>query len=198
MQFSACSPQKDTVASRGLQNLTARYNILYNGRELLKESEQNIQLSYQDNYDVLISAYKEPNEQLSQPELKKLDDVILKANSIINDKSQSKYVDDAYFLVAKANFLKSNFFNATEFFTYIYNSYPKQAELRQAALVYKARSLMNSDRFAEAKTTLDTAFKNLSTEKKSIAELYATNAQLAIYANQDEEAVNLLEKAISF
>ena len=197
-QLSGCSAQKDTVASRGMQNLTARYNILYNARELLKESQQTIELSYQDDYDVLISAYKEPNETLSQPELTKLDDVILKANSIINDKSQSKYVDDAYLVIAQANFLKSNFYNATEFFNYIFNSYPKQPELRQAALAYKARSLMNSERFEEAESTLDTAFKYLSSEKKSVADLYATRAQLAIYGNKDEEAIVDLQKAIDF
>ena len=197
LQFPACTSTKETVASRGMQNLTARYNILYNGRELLKESEQNIQLAYLDNYDVLISVYKEPNETLSQPELQKLDGVILKANAIINDKSQSKYVDDAYFLIAEANFLKSNFYNAAEFFSYIINSYPKQYELKQAALAYKTRSLMNSERFSEAKSTLDTAFKYLETEKKSVADLYAAKAQLALYARDDEEAASLLGKAIS-
>ncbi|NEU07570.1 tetratricopeptide repeat protein [Flavihumibacter sp. R14] len=195
--LAACSSQNESVTSRGMQNLTARYNILYNARELLKESERNIELSYQDNYDILISAYKEPNEALSQPELKKLDDVILKSNSIINDKSQSKYVADAYFLIARANFLKSNFYNATEFFSYIYSSYPKQAELKQAALAYKARSLMNSERFSEAQTTLDTAFKYIDTEKRSVADLYATSAQLAIYRREDPKAASLLEKAIS-
>lgn len=194
---SACSSQKDSMTSRGMQNLTARYNILYNARELLKESEQNINLASRDNYDVLISAFKEPDEALSQPEVKKMDDVILKANSIINDKSQSKYVDDAYLVIAKANFLKSNFFNATEFFSYIYNTYPQQFELRQAALVYKARALMNSDRMSEAKATLDTAFKYLETEKKSVSNLYAVKAQLAIYGRKDEEAAALLEKAIA-
>jgi tetratricopeptide (TPR) repeat protein len=194
--FAACSAQKDTVTSRGMQNLTARYNILYNARELLKESEQNIQLASQDNFDVLITAFKEPNESLSQAEIKKMDDVILKANTIINDKSQSRYVDDAYFVIAKANFLKSNFYNATEFFSYIYSSYPKQLELKQASLGYKARALMNSDRFSEAEVTLDTAFKYLDAEKKSVADLYAVKAQLAIYGRKDEEAANLLAKAI--
>ena len=194
--LAACSSQKESVTSRGMQNLTARYNILYNAREILKESERNIALSYQDNYDVLISVYKEPNESLSQPELKKLDDVILKANTIVNDKSQSKYVDDAYFLIGKANFLKSNFYNATEFFTYVYTSYPKQAELRQAALAYKIRSLINSERWAEAESTLDTAFKYIETEKSSVADLHAIAAQMAIYRREDAKAVTLLEKAI--
>ncbi len=195
-QISACSSQKETATSRGMQNLTARYNILYNAREILNESEFNIKAAYQDDFDVLISAYQEPSELLSQPELKKLDGVILKANAIVNDKSQSKYVDDAYFLIAKANFLKSNFYNAVEFFDYVFKSYPKQPELRQAALYYKARSLINAERFTEAEATLDSAFKYIDTEKKSVADIYATAAQLAIYGRQDAQAADLLGKAL--
>ena len=181
-----------------MQNLTARYNILYNAREVLKESEQNIRIAYQDNFDVLLDVYEEPNEDISQPEQPKLDEAIIKANSIINDKSQSKYVDDAYFVIAKANFLKANFYNAAEFFTYIYSSYPKQPELRQLSLVYKARSLMNSERFTEAETILDTALKNISTEKKAVADVYASRAQLALYGRKDAEATEMLKNAVRF
>jgi tetratricopeptide (TPR) repeat protein len=184
------------VASRGMQNLTAHYNILYNAKELVNESERNIQLAYSDNYDRVIPVYKEPNETLSQAEIKKLDDAILKANTIANEKSLSKYVDDAYFLIGKANHLKSNFFNAVEFFNYVYNNYPQQKEIRQAALAWKARSLIASDRLEEAESTLDTALKNIRTEKKSVADIYAAQAQLRIYARQDTQAISLLEKAI--
>ncbi len=198
IQIAGCTSQKDTVAGRGMQNLTARYNILYNAREILNESEQNIKIAYQDNYDVLLDVYEEPNEGISQSEQKNLDDAILKANSIVNDKSQSKYVDDAYFVIAKANFLKANFYNAAEFFTYIYSSYPKEPELRQISLVYKARSLMNSERFTEAEAVLDTALKNIGTEKKAMADVYASRAQLALYARKDAEAAEMLKKAIAF
>lgn len=179
-----------------MQNLTAHYNILYNAKELVNESERNIQLAYSDNYDRLISVYKEPNEILSQPELKKLDDAILKANTIANEKSLSKYVDDAYFLIGQANHLKSNFYNAVEFFNYVYSNYPEEKSIRQAALAWKARSLIASDRLVEAERTLDTAINNIDIEKKSVADIYATRAQLHIYARQDEEAISLLAKAI--
>ena len=179
-----------------MQNLTAHYNILYNAKELINLSEKNIQINYADNYDRLISVYKEPNESLSQSELKNLDDALLKANTIANEKSLSKYVDDAYFLIAKANHLKSNFFNAVEFFNYVYANYPAEKEIRQAALAWKARSLIASDRLEEAESSLDTAIRNIESEKKSVADIYATRAQLYIYAKQDEEAINLLEKAL--
>ena len=195
---SACNSQKENVASRGMQNLTAHFNILYNAKELVSESERNIQLASLDNYDRVISVYKEPNEALSQAEIKNLDEAILKANTIANEKSLSNYVDDAYFLIAKANHLKSNFFNAAEFFTYVYNSYPDEKEIKQASLAWKARSLIQSDRFEEAEITLDTALKYISTEKKSVADIYATRAQLHIYAHEDDQAIALLAKAIKF
>src|SRR5690606_13330924 len=74
--------------------------------------------------------------------------------------------------------------------------YPDEEELRQAALAWKARSLMQSERFEEAESTLDTAFKYIKTEKKSVADIYATRAQLHLYAGEDEEAIALLEEAI--
>lgn len=196
--LAACDSQKQTVASRGMQNLTAHYNILYNAGKLIDESERNIQLGTIDNYDRIISVYKEPTEAAAQAEIKNLDDAILKANTIANEKSLSNYVDDAYFLIAKANHLKANFFNASEFFTYVYNSYPEEKELKQAALAWKARSLIESERFDEAEATLDTALKYIKTEKESVADIYAARAQLHLYAREEEQAITLLEQAIKY
>ena len=196
--FAACDSQKQTVASRGMQNLTANFNILYNANLLVDESERNIQFVTVDDYERLIPVYKEPLEATAQGEIKKLDEAILKANVIANEKSLSSYVDDAYFLIAKANHLKANFFNASEFFTYVYKSYPDEKELRQAALAWKARSLIQSERYEEAEATLDTALKYIKIEKESVADIYATRAQLHLYAQEDEQAITLLEQAIKF
>lgn len=195
--FSSCNSQKETVASRNMQNLTAHFNILYNATEIVNESEKNIQLAHTDDFDRLISVYKEANETSSQGELAKLDQAILKANVIANEKSLSKYVDDAYFLIGKSNHLKSNFFNAVEFFDYVYQNYPKEKGIKQASLAWKTRSLIASDRLDEAYNSIDTALKYIATEKKSVADIYAIRAQLHIYAKEDEQAITMLKKAIN-
>jgi len=192
----SCNSQKETAASRNMQNLTAQYNILYNAKEIVNESERNIQSAYTDDYDRIISVFKEPNENSSQGELSKLDQAILKSNTIANEKSQSKYVDDAYFLIGKSNHLKSNFFNAVEFFDYVYLNYPKEKKIKQAALAWKTRSLIASDRLEEAYNTIDSALKYISIEKRSVADIYAIRAQLHIYAQEDVQAISMLEKAI--
>lgn len=197
LSFFSCNSKKETVASRNMQNLTAHFNILYNATELVNESEKKIQLAQNDDFDRLISVFKEPNETISQGELGKLDQAILKANAIANEKSLSKYVDDAYFLIGKSNHLKSNFFNAVEFFDYVYQNYPKEKGIKQASLAWKTRSLIASDRLEEAYNSIDNALKYIATEKKSVAHIYAIRAQLHIYAKEDEQAITMLKKAIA-
>jgi len=196
LSFYSCNSTKETVASRNMQNLTAQFNILFNANELINESDRNIQLAHSDDYDRVISVFIEPNEAISQSELGKLDEAILKANKIANEKSLSMYVDDAYFLIGKSNHLKSNFFNAVEYFNYVYSNYPEEKEIRQAALTWMARSLILSDRIEEAYKAVDTALKYVSIEKKSAAYIYATRAQLHIYAHEDDQAISFLQKAI--
>ncbi len=194
----ACNSQKETLVNRGMHNLTAFYNILFNATQIVDESQRNIETAYQDNFETLLSVYKEPNETISQSEAKRLDDAIFKANKIINDKSQSVYVPDAYLLIAKANYLKSNFFNAIEFLNYLSGSYPGEKEITQPALVWKARSLMQLNKLKEAGVLLDTALKYKDSDKKTTSDIYATRAQLFIQSRLYIEAIGDLEKALQF
>lgn len=194
--LTACFSQKNTLFNRNLQNLTAHYNILYNANLLLAESEEDMRLAYKDNYDHLIPVYQEPNDALSQPQVPKLDEALIKANKIINQKTQSHYIGDAYFIIAKANYLKSNFFNALGFFDYVYEKYRKQDDLGQASLAWKARSLIQLELLDEAQATLDSALKYINLKKRSAADIYAIRAQMHIYKNQNEEAATSLLKAL--
>ncbi|MDB5119383.1 MAG: tetratricopeptide repeat protein [Sphingobacteriales bacterium] len=191
----SCNSQKETIANQGIQNLTARYNILFNANEILKESEQNISAAYQEDYEQIIHVYIEPNEIISQSEIAKLDEVITKSNTIINEKGQSKYVDDAYFLIAKANYYKSNFFNAAEFLTYLINSNPNNKKLKLSAFTWKARALIALERYSDAKENLDSASKYILNNKKAIVDFHAVYAQLLIIRKNYEEAAREISTA---
>lgn len=179
-----------------MQNLTARYNIIYNANILLEESENNIDRSYIDNYAQLLSLYKEPSEATSATEITNLDSVIKKANTIINDKLHSNYVDDAYLLVAKSNYLKSQFYNAAEYFNYLINNYPLEKDIKQESLVWKTRALLQLENITEASNTIDTALKYIETSKENKADVYATYAQFLITTGKPAEAIPVLEKAL--
>ncbi|TZF81283.1 tetratricopeptide repeat protein [Pedobacter sp. BS3] len=197
---SACASNKDTVTSRGMQNLTARYNILFNAKELLRQSRENIEQNQPVDYDHLLSVYVEPNETSAQAESTNLDSVIIKANAIINDKAHSNYVDDAYLLIGKANYYKANYFNAAEFFKYVSVTYPQNKPLCAEAWGWEARSLLQLKKPDEASAYLDSALNYVQTAKKlkkSIAvAIYATQAQFDIRTGNQEHAITMLEKAL--
>ena len=194
--YTSCISPKDSVASRGMQNLTARYNIIYNANILLEESSENIEKAHIDNYGQLLSVYKEPSETISASEIKQLDSVINKANSIVNEKLHSNYVDEAYMLIAKANYLKSQFFIAAEYFSYLNTNYPDEKDVRQESLAWKARALLQLQNIEEASKTIDTALKYIAISPKHAADVYAVSAQLAITQNQDLAAIEALKNAL--
>src|SRR5690606_27990739 len=104
---------------------------------------------------------------------KLLDSVILKANTIINEKAQSDYLDNAYFLIAEANFLKGNFYNAAEFYSYIYSNYPKETELAQLSRINKAYALLSLNNIDGANAMLDSALKYSEGSNETRADLFA-------------------------
>ena len=196
---TGCGTSKDTASSRGMQNLTSRYNILYNANILLEQSIRDLDAAYPEDYGNLLSVYKEPTEAAAQSISGNLDSVQQKAKTIIDEKLYSSYVDDAYFLIAQANYYKARFFTAAEFFTYVFNSYPDSKLLRQKSSIFQARSILQLDNFQEAGPFLDTAFKHLNDTKqtkRTAADLYATTAQYLIKMGKELQAIDTLEKAI--
>ncbi|EOR92717.1 TPR domain protein [Arcticibacter svalbardensis MN12-7] len=181
-----------------IQNLTARYNIIYNAENLLNKCRETTERSIIDDYTHILPVYKEPINETAESNSKSLDSVIQKANSIILKKTESKYVDDAYFLIAEANFQKANYFDAAEFYTYIYTSYPDDLRLSQLAKSRKARALIQLNYPFQAEAILDSAFvlKNAPSSKEALTDLYATKAQLLIFQNRFMDAEEMINQAL--
>ncbi len=196
LAFGACGTGQNGLAGIGMQNLTAKYNLLFNARELLKESERNIYASYRFNFNQLLPVFIEPDTKMAQSELKRLDEVIVKSNRIANEKGNSSVVDEAYLLIGQANHYKANHFNAVEFFQYVYQFFPAEKEKKQLALIWKSRSLMELKRFDEAQSAIDTAIKYLKNAKRYAAEAHASKAKLFIIQGNYTEAAKSLTRAV--
>lgn len=179
-----------------IQNLTARYNVIYNAENLLNKCRETTEKGIIDDYTQLLPVYKEPINETAESNGPLLDSIIQKANSIILQKSESKYVDDAYFLIAEANFQKANYFDAAEFYTYIYTSYPEEISLSQLAKSRKARALIQLNYPYQAESTLDSAFKQIEHSESALADLYAIKAQLLIFQDRFTEAEEMIHQAL--
>ncbi len=200
IMFSAgCSFQKKSGFNRFMQNTTTHYNILYNANELLRLKNETYSTSYIDQYGDILSVYQDTIAHTDATD-KDLEAVITKANTIINEKEQSKYIGDAYLLLGKANFLDGKFFNAVEFFSYVLRSYPNQFKLRQEAAAWKVRSLLYLNNYAEAKEALDTAFVNPDPEKYKhfSSAVYAAALQYDINTQNYADGITAATNAIKY
>lgn len=198
----SCSSQKDSATSRSMQNLTARYNYIYNSNVLLTNHQLELAETHVDNYDQILPVYLGPEIDNTQPDvslnLKSMDDIIKKSQTIILEKSYSNYLDEAYLLLGKANFFNGNYFNAAEYFDYTTKAYKKITYSYLEALNWKARSLMQLRRISEANQVLDTLEALIPSIKsrKRLAGPFATLAQMCIYLKNDTAAISYIKDAI--
>jgi tetratricopeptide (TPR) repeat protein len=185
-----------------MQNLTARYNYIYNSNVILTGHQQELTENYADNYDQVLPVYLGPEADNttagSSLNLKPMDDISKKAQVIILEKSYSNYLDDAYILLGKANFFNGNYFNAVEYFDYTIKTYKKNTNSYLEALNWKARSLMQLKRISEANQVLDTLEALIPTikSKKRLAASLATLAQMCIYQKNNTAAISYLKDAV--
>ncbi len=195
---AGCALQKETAINRGLQNLTAHYNILFNANEILRQKQEAYALSFVDSYNEILSVYQDTTQQSQAPD-KDLAEAKAKANKIINIKEQSHYIGDAYLVLGKASFLGGDYFSALEYFNYVTRSFPEKAALVQQALFWKARSLMYLNQMPKAKLVIDTAIRNINPKKKTyLADIYATKLQYDINVQEYAAAEESAKQAIHY
>lgn len=184
-----------------MQNLTARYNYIYNANIRLEDYVSTLYGSFQDNYNELLPVHLSPqkfnpaNLSVSSDE-KALEDIITKSRTIITDKSLSNYLDDAYLLMGKSEFYKGNFFLAAEYFGYVVKTYSENQLSLIDALDWQARTQIQLNDLKLAATAVDSLQKHLEGLKKHPAEPVATLAQMSIALGQTKAAIPYLEAAI--
>ncbi|MNK22645.1 Tetratricopeptide repeat protein [compost metagenome] len=194
-----CSSQKDTVVNRKLQNLSARYNLIYNSNVLLDEYLEGVNQSRKDNFDNFLPLYHAPaiaDATNAGTKIKELDEVDQKARTIIAEKNISNYIDDAYILLGKTNFFQGKYYNAQAYFDYVAGAYQKNHKVYLNALNWKARSFIELDDLENAEMVLDTVIMELDSVKRQKSEPLATLAQINILKKNDKLAIEYLEKAL--
>jgi len=183
-----------------MQNLTSQYNIIYNANEILRQKQQTYAGTYIDRYANLLSVYQDTVARSGTPD-KDLDAVIFRANTIINEKEQSKYIGTAYLIMGKANYLDGRYFDAVELFSYVIRSFPAEIKLTQEAYAWKVRALLYLNNEKEAGGALDSAFLDIDPKKKQKhlpAEIYAAALQYNINTKNYVDAEVNAKKAISY
>lgn len=193
--FWGCSAQKEKKKLHLMKNLTAHYNIYFNAKQTLEQSELTIRSAYDDDFNELLPIFPIPDEQTSSNETEHLNEVIQKANTIALEKYESNWLDDAYLLLARAEYLKGDFYNAVEYYSYVGITFPKEKKNKVAAYLGEAKSDIALENYKDADSLMVKVQKLNYKYYKDETE--ALKAELALHVGDTKSAIKFLGNAVN-
>lgn len=165
--LEACSARKNTAGSRFWQALNTRYNVYYHGKTNYDEQIKILEDEYQDDYSQRVfvhPAEAKANPKAPQPSgsfdrtIEKMQKAIAlhsikkKPNRKAGKGSDPKYKEwmkrdeynpflhNAWYLLAKSEYMKGDFLNAAATFRYIYKHFTWKEDLAMECQVWEALS----------------------------------------------------------
>lgn len=170
--LAGCSTEKNTAFSRAYNNLTAHYNVYFNGKESLRKGIEKINNSVEDDYSKILPLFKSSNPATASVASSEMDNAILKASKLIQSHSITKkpkrrshyseaykrfasreefnnWVDDAYILMGEAYFYKQSYQSAIENFSYVTRKFPDNPSHYDAS-IWLIRCYTELERYVEA------------------------------------------------
>ncbi len=219
--ISSCSTRKNTFTSRAYHNLTAHYNVFFNGNESYKKGIKRMTQQHKDDYTLLLPVFIYPGTEAANGVTSDMDRTIKKASKTIalhsitakpnykkgimterqkafyNKKEYNKWIDDAYLLMAKAYLVKGELNYVNNILRQIIKEYPKENTYIEAQLLL-ARKLILENEFTESLEILESVSKQKKLSRKHKHLLNAIFAEYYMNKEMSEKAVEKLETAILF
>ena len=216
-----CSTEKNTGIHRTYHNITTRYNILFNAKELYKGAIKKAERAKNDDYTQMLPLFLYGDPALAQLITGDMEAAAKKATKAVNlhsikvkpkvgkkgmtpaerkfynKREFNKYMDDCYLLIGKTHLFTNHYFLALQAFSFMETEFPEEKSLYEARL-WKAKTLIMDKNLVEAGRILtelveDRDFPN----KKALkSELYATIADWHIKQNSYANAIENLTIAI--
>lgn len=221
--FSACSTKKNTAGSRFWQAFNTRYNVYYNGEKHYSEQIKVLENDYQDDYSTQLfihpaEAYNDPKATQPSTNFDRTIEKMQKAISLHSIKKKPKrkagkgsdpkykewlkreeynpFIHNAWYLMAKAQYMKGDFLSSAATFHYIARHFPWKPDLVLEAQIWEALSYCAMDWTTEA----DNVLVHIHPERIENDRLnQLANLAFADYyikCKMNDEAVPYLEKAV--
>ena len=217
---AGCSVQKNTWTSRSFHNVTAKFNVLFNGNESFKKGESQIENGFKDDYSEILSLFpflekdavnlasadmdrtvKKCSKLISlhsitaKPKVKDSKNLTPKERAFFSKKEYNLFVDDAYLLMGKAHLYKQEYEQSAEIFRMILNDFKNQSIVPETQ-VWLSRLLIRTGQNKDAYEILSALLNNGEFPKKLLPELYTTLADYNLKQKDYIQAVNFLEKTL--
>ncbi|MDD3078702.1 MAG: tetratricopeptide repeat protein [Paludibacter sp.] len=218
--ISACSLKKNTPQTRAFQALNTRYNVYFNGKTSYDEGLKNILKANKEDYSNIIPMYPISKHDNAKAATSNMDRVIEKCRKSIKlhsikqkpEKNLRKWNDpeyrlwynqeefnpalkEAWMLLAKAEFHKSDFIGSVGTFTYITRHYPEDKDMVARCKLWIVRAYGEMGWIYEAEEVLS-KIRQDDLKSSSIGLFTSVNADLLLKKHQYKEAIPFLELAL--
>lgn len=217
----SCSPRKNTAATRRYQEFITRYNIYYNGDTHYKETLQDMEEKYEDDYSRLVLMHPveaKGNEQAPQPS-GNFDRSIEKGQKAIQLRSIKKrpankgrttpekkewlkreeynpFLHNAWMMMGRGQYFNGDFLGAASTFFYISKHFPWLPATVTEALLWQARAYISLGWLFEAEIIINRIKPDELTNKQLEALYNFVKADFLIHSDRLEEAIPSLKSAI--
>ena len=218
----SCSTKKNTWATRSFHQMKTRYNIYHNGALSFQEGEKAIREANEDDYSTILNLYAVSNHDAAQASAAQMERTIEKCRKCIklhsikarpkvnHDKRRSNpeyaawleqeefnnQIDNAWLLLAIAEFHKGDFLGSVSTFNYIARHYANDPDIIAQCQLWTVRAYAEMGWLYEAEDVLNKVqVDNLSRKN---APLYsAVSADLLLKTKRYREAIPFVKIALT-
>lgn len=159
--FSSCSTKKNTFSRRVYHNLTAHYNVYWNGMDNMREGLIDFEAGAKDNYAMVLPVYYTSDKsgiakisQSADVSIKKATKTIQKHSMFFNNKEYNPWIHEAYMLIGKSYFYKQDYAMARRTFEFVIKTY-NDDPVKYKAMLWQALSSMELGDYNRAEPMLD-------------------------------------------
>lgn len=146
--------------------MTARYNGYYNAKVIIAEELEGFRETHVDDYEKIIPLDLYPNQEDATAMYPQLDDAIERCSKVIvrhsmpnpavvksKKEEYGKWIDDNWFVIGRANYIKRDYQEAKEKLTYVSETYNGEESIYEARL-WLAKTHIALGEYSEAKRVL--------------------------------------------
>lgn len=219
----ACSAKKNTALSRFWQSFTTRYNVYYNGITNYNEQIKVLENEYQDDYSQRLfihpaEARQNPKSPQPSGSFERTIEKMQKAISLHSIKKKPKkqrgksndpkyqewikrdeynpFIHNAWFTLAKAEYMKGDFLSSSATFHYIARHFTWKPDLVLESKLWEALSYCAMGWTTEADNVLTHVHLDQIEDKKTLALANLAFANYYIKSKKHAEAIPYLAAAV--
>ncbi|TRX72031.1 tetratricopeptide repeat protein [Carboxylicivirga sp. M1479] len=213
-----CSTKKNTWLSRNYHDLTAYYNVYFNGREAFKTGDQAIIDGYENDYSNILPVFESSDPDAASVASGDMDRAIEKGQKLIkkhsitakpkkrsrnnayaaefySKKEFNKWVDNAYVLIGKAQIYKHEQSLGIRTLQKVVRDFP-DTESFYEALIWQARAYTDKGDYIGAQAALESYDLGGNAPLEFYADYMSTYANLLLAQEKYVDAIPYLNNAV--